>query len=103
MIRSARGNNDMSAVSASARSKRPPAVATITGSTTVTGGFTAANQSRTVSITSTDPSMPTLTASRVTSELTASSWDRRMCTGGVWMSITPVVFWATTAVITFMP
>ncbi|SLM94605.1 hypothetical protein FM106_08100 [Brachybacterium faecium] len=99
----ARAQKRIIACSASGSSRRSPLLATITGSTTSTRGGCAATQAATVSITSTVPSMPVLTASSSTSSLTAVSCAATTSAGGTWMSRTPRVFWATTAVTTAMP
>src|SRR5699024_1023667 len=88
------------ACSAAGSRSRSPLVATITGSTTSTRGGCAAIHSATVSMTSTVPSIPVLTASRQTSSETAASWAASTAVGGTWISRTPCVFWATTAVTT---
>ncbi len=100
---SASGSRRRSASVASASSRASPDWATITGSSTTTGGRTARSQSATSSTTAADPSMPIFTASIATSSDTASSCARRNATGGTWISRTPVVFCATSAVTTAMP
>ena len=46
------------------------------------------------------PSIPVLTASTVTSSLTAASCSERNSVGGVWTALTTVVFCATRQVTT---
>jgi hypothetical protein len=99
----ARRQNRSMACSASGSSSRSPLVATITGSTTSTPGGCASTHPVTVSITSTVPSMPVLTASSATSSATAASCAPRTAAGGTWIARTPCVFWATTAVTTAIP
>src|SRR5665647_3059087 len=78
------GTRSRSACSAEGSSSRSPLVATMTGSSTTSGGRVASSQERTSLMTATSASMPTLTASMATSSLTASSCCRRNSTGGVW-------------------
>ena len=99
----ARRQNWTMACSASGSSSRSPLVATMTGSTTSTGGWCSSSQASTAVMVSTVPSIPVLTASRVTSSLTARSWSVRKSVGGVWMERTPWVFWATRAVTALIP
>ena len=82
-------------------------MATITGSTTMgRSGVVArraASPSRTVVASSADASMPTFTASRRMSLVTASSWAVTNSGGVASTPVTPVVFWAVRATITLMP
>ena len=75
----------------------------MTGSTTTTGTECWARNSETVRVVSASPSMPIFTASTVTSSNTESNCARKNDWGGVWISRTPCVFWATSAVTTHMP
>lgn len=75
-------------------------MATITGSTTTTSGRCSSRKVATASTISAVPSIPVLTASILTSSLTAASCWTRKSVGGVWMARTPSVFWATKEVTT---
>lgn len=72
----------------------------MTGSTTSTRGSRRSSQSETVVMVRAVPSIPVLTASTVTSSLTAASCSERNSVGGVWTALTPVVFCATRQVTT---
>lgn len=75
--------------------------ATITGSnTTAASRACVVRNSRTTSMISVVPSMPILIASIATSSVTERSCVRRKSIGGVKISCTPVVFWATSEVTT---
>ncbi len=99
----AREQKVIMACSASGSSRLSPLVATITGSTTRICGGCSSSHSETVAMSAAVPSMPVLTASITTSSLTARSCWSRNGAGGTWMSRTPRVFWATSAVTTLMP